>query len=67
MLVVKTVKTYEKKFNSDMKATSYIGQARSLGFALGGLLWILEKTLNDLDPDFNRALIILSGFLSKLR
>ena len=36
-------------------------QARSQKFAWG-LFWILEKTSNDLDPDFKLALISLSRF-----
>ena len=38
-------------------------QARSQEFALGGgLFWIVEKMLNDLDPDFTQSLISLSRF-----
>ena len=38
-------------------------QARSQEFALGGgLLWRLEKTSKDFDPDFNPGLIRLSRF-----
>ena len=38
-------------------------QARRGKFGLGGgLFWTVEKTINDLDPDFTQSLISLSRF-----
>ena len=37
-------------------------QARNQEYALGGLIWRLEKTSKNLDPDFKWALIRLSRF-----
>ena len=65
----KTKRIRAKRRKTRQPASSMVGrriamryQARSREFALRGLFWILEKPSNDLDPDFNRALISLSRF-----
>ena len=54
-----------RSFDPPLSRTHILIQARSQEFAMGGgegLVWMLEITSNDLDPDFDRSSLRLSRF-----